>query len=277
MKVIAPGRASTPPQTVEVTIPAGPSRTLTATATSDYHTKRVRITNSGGGSVVLGRLEYVCVLPPSPTICPPTMAKYSRGKYHLRFTALRAVPVELVGIVGPPPAAKVAQRKAPNRKAPTYRLEQLVETVTPPPKSAPKGTKSTISAPSTTAGVVPRQSVEIVTQLVGQEVGRQQLVTVTIPRRSGLTLTMTGKVEDGKLVRSTVTSANGHQIRLVYPYYSCFLGMDRSVCPSLKVRVLPEHTAIVYAGSPYTPPLVLLATVAPAPPSVRPSHSHHHR
>lgn len=82
-----------PPQPVTVTIHQGPSKTLTVTASVAGGSPTTgTVTSANGKNIALVLPRFGCTVPPSPTICPPTLVHSGGHQYQLTFMASPYTP-----------------------------------------------------------------------------------------------------------------------------------------------------------------------------------------
>jgi hypothetical protein len=84
----AGGKLSGAPQPVTVTIPQGPAKTLTITASVPGGApSHATLTAASGTRIALVEPRFTCFLPPFPTFCPASKVQLTKKTYTLVFEA----------------------------------------------------------------------------------------------------------------------------------------------------------------------------------------------
>lgn len=255
---------STNKETITVVAPAGPSKTLKITATGGGHTSTATIHSRTGTPLTLLNLRYVCTLPPAPTFCPAKKATGDSHGYTMTFNAERIPGVVLSGILGPLTTRAPIVRTPTTSSASPYTATENVRAVTPPKpgtKPAKPVKPATPTPPSTSATAKPGDILTMATHLTGKPVGAPQPVTVTIHQGPSKTLTITASVAGGSSSTATVTSANGKNIALVLPKFSCTVPPSLTICPPTHVQSGHHQYQLTFMASPYTLPIALSAQI----------------
>ncbi len=250
---------STKKEMITLTAPAGPSKTLKITATGGGHTSTATIHSRNGTPLTLLNLRYACTLPPAPTFCPAKKASGDSHGYKLTFNAARVPGVLVSGILGPLTKAPVVRTPTTSSASPYTPTEYVAASALPKPGTHPK--PATRTPPSTSATAKPGDALTMATHLTGKPVGAPQPVTVTIHQGPSKTLTITASVAGGSPATGTVTSANGKNIALVLPRFSCTVPPALTICPPTHVHSGGHQYQLTFMASPYTPPVTISARI----------------
>jgi hypothetical protein len=251
---------STKKENITITAPAGPSKTLKITASGGGHTSTATIHSRHGTPLTLVNLRYTCSLPPAPTFCPAKKATGDSHGYTLIFNAARIPGVLVSAILGPLNTRTPVVRTPTASSASPYTATVYVRALArPKPGTHPK--PPTPTPPSTSATAKPGEVLTMATRLKGTPVGPPQPVTVTIHQGPSKTLTITASVAGGSTTTGTVTSANGKNIALVVPRFSCTVPPTPTNCPPTHVHSGNHQYQLTFMASPYTPPVTLSAQI----------------
>jgi hypothetical protein len=257
---------STKKEMITLTAPAGPSKTLKITASGGGHTSTATIHSRTGTPLTLLDLRYGCTLPPAPTFCPVKKATGDSHGYTLTFNAARIPGVAISAILGPLTTPARAVRTPTTSSASPYTATEYVRAVArPKPGTHRKPVKPAKPAaptpPSSSATAKPGYVVAMATRVTGKPVGPPQPVTVTIHQGPSKTLTITASVAGGSSTTATVTSANGKNIALVLPRFSCTVPPSPTICPPTHVRSSNHEYQLTFMASPITPPIAISAQI----------------
>jgi hypothetical protein len=247
--------------TVKLTADAGPSKTLTITASGNGHTSVAKIHSGNGKPITLLDLRYTCSLPPAPTFCPGKNITGDSKGFKLTFSAAHIPGISLAAFVGPITTKTPVVRTPTASSAAPYTPTELVKATTPPkPGSKAKPPTTPAKATSTTTAK-PGDVLSMVTRLVGKPVGTPQPVTLTINQGPAKALTIIASVANGQSSTATVTRSNGKQLAIVLPRFGCSVPPVPTICPPTKVQTASHQYKLTFMASPYTHPVSISAVI----------------
>ena len=82
-----------------------------------------------------------------------------------------------------------------------------------------------------------------------------------VATRREVPVSITASVAGGSSSTGTVTSANGKNIALVLPRFSCTVPPTPTICPASHVQSGHHQYQLTFMASPYTPPVSLSAKI----------------
>lgn len=258
-----PGSKTSGKETVDLTASAGPSKTLTVTASAKGHTSVAKIHSANGKPLTLTALRYVCSLPPAPSFCPGKNVAGDSHGYKLTFSAAHIPGILIAAIVGPVSTPTPPVRPVSSSTAAPYAPTELVGAHAQPAPGRHKKPPAPAHLALPTSSVVakPGDSLTMTTRLKGRPVGLPQAVTVTVDQGPAKSLTITAAVAGGQATTATVTGAKGKKIEIVLPRFGCTVPPQPTICPPTHVQTGAHQYKLTFMASPYTRPIAISAKI----------------